>query len=101
MRWGSRSKAKAETLIRDSGYTAVVPVDIGEALDSPIIIHSLWFRDLLPWADEYRSRLAGKILVDIVNPFSADFNDFTTEWGESAAEILQAHLPETKVVGVF
>ncbi|KIL41609.1 hypothetical protein SD70_05590 [Gordoniibacillus kamchatkensis] len=101
LRWGSRSKEKAEGLIRENGYTGVAAADIGEALDSDMIIHSLWFRDVLPWAEAHRDRLAGKILVDIVNPFTEDFSDFTTEWGESAAELLQAHLPQTKVVGAF
>jgi NADPH-dependent F420 reductase len=102
LKWGSRRKEKAEVLIRDNGYeTAVTPASIDEALNSDIIIHSLWFRDLLPWAEEHRSRLAGKIVVDIVNPFTEDFSDFTTDWDTSAAETLQALLPETRVIGAF
>jgi hypothetical protein len=93
---------KVSGLVEELGWSGVVrPASIAEALQADFIIHSLWFRDLLPWAKEHEEALAGKIVVDIVNPFNADFSDFTLGWGESAAEELQKALPRSKVVGAF
>lgn len=77
------------------------PVSYKEALHADIIIHTLWFKDLIPWAIENREGLASKILVDIANPFTEDLSDFTLDWGKSAAEELQNLLPDTKIVGAF
>ncbi|MDP4086702.1 MAG: reductase [Bacillota bacterium] len=78
-----------------------IPVSHEIALDAEIIIHSLWFKDVIPWAKQNKGKLANKILIDIVNPFTEDFNDFTLNWGQSAAEELQNVIPDTKVVGAF
>lgn len=101
LRWASRNKDKAEGLIKDHQFTGVTTVSYEEALNCDIMVHALWFKDLIPWAYKNREKLEGKILVDIVNPFTADFEDFTTEWGTSAAEELQRVLPHTRVVGAF
>jgi predicted dinucleotide-binding enzyme len=76
-------------------------VSYEEAMNADIIIHSLWFKDVIPWAMQNKEKLAGKILVDIVNPFTEDFSDFTLDWGQSAAEELQKVVPDTIVVGAF
>lgn len=99
--WGSRTPDKARALIDEEGFRNTVAGGYEEALGAEVILHSLWFRDVLPWAKENREALKGKILVDIANPFTEDFNDFTTEWGTSAAEELQKLLPHTRVVGAF
>lgn len=99
--WGSRTPVKVNHLINELKCEEVQSATYEEALGADIIIHSLWFRDLLPFAQENKKKLANKILVDIVNPFTEDFSDFTTEWGTSAAEELQKIIPDTKVVGAF
>lgn len=101
--WGSRSEEQARRRLREIGIGegGVRTVGSEEALEADVIIHALWFRDVLPWAAQYEERLAGKILVDIANPFTANFEDFTLDWGDSAAERLQAALPRTRVVGAF
>jgi NADPH-dependent F420 reductase len=101
MMWGSRSSEKVQDLVKAGKYEHLKPVETAEALQADIIIHSLWFRDLMPWAAANEKELAGKILVDITNPFTEDFNDFTLDWGTSAAEELQRLLPNTTVVGAF
>ncbi|MEW9702224.1 NADPH-dependent F420 reductase [Paenibacillus sp. SI8] len=99
--WGSRSIEKVTGLVKVGKYEFVKPVELTEALQADMIIHSLWFRDLQPWAAANKTRLAGKILVDIANPFTEDFNAFTLPWGTSAAEEMQRLLPHTTVVGAF
>lgn len=93
--WGSRNPDQIPP------QENIIPVTHERALEADIIIHSLWFKDVIPWAAQNKEKLAGKILVDIVNPFTEDFSDFTLEWGQSAAEELQKVLPGTFVVGAF
>jgi predicted dinucleotide-binding enzyme len=101
MMWGSRSSEKVLDLVKAGKYEHLKPVETTEALQADIIIHSLWFRDLMPWAAANEKELSGKILVDITNPFTEDFNEFTLDWGTSAAEELQRLLPNTTIVGAF
>lgn len=99
--WASRDTERVQSLISENNLQSIIPVSYDQALGADIIIHSMWFRDLIPWAKENKGLLAGKILVDIANPFTEDFSSFTLDWGTSAAEELQKTLPETKVVGAF
>ena len=41
------------------------------------------------------------MLIDISNPFNADYSDFLTPWDSSGAEELQRHFPQARVVGAF
>lgn len=99
--WASRDQERIKTLILEYNLQQITPVSYDQALDADIIIHSMWFRELMPWAKENKEHLAGKILVDIANPFTEDFSEFTLDWGQSAAEELQKILPDTKIVGAF
>jgi predicted dinucleotide-binding enzyme len=101
LKWGSRNPEGARMLIDTEHLAGVEAVDAHTALTSDIIIHTLWYRDLLPWVEQNKESLENKILVDIANPFTEDFNGFTLDWGTSAAEELQNKLPNTKVVGAF
>lgn len=101
LNWGSRSIDHVQQLIEEIEIKGVKGVSMDDALRADIIIHTLWFRDLVPFVQKRAQQLSGKILVDIVNPFTEDFSDFTTEWGTSAAEEIQKILPSTKVVGAF
>lgn len=99
--WGSRDPIRAASLIEEYKLPRVKAVDIQTALGADVIFHTLWFSDLIPWVVENMESLKGKILVDIVNPFNANFDDFSLDWGTSAAEELQKIVPHTKVVGAF
>jgi predicted dinucleotide-binding enzyme len=99
--WASRKVTRVEKLILENKLENIVPVSYEEALEADVIIPTLWFKDLVPWAKTYKEKLVGKILIDITNPFNEDFTDFTLEWGQSAAEEIQKIIPDTKVVGAF
>ncbi|WP_336770988.1 NADPH-dependent F420 reductase [Paenibacillus sp. MMO-58] len=101
LNWGSRSIDHVQQLINERELKGVKGVSLDDALRADIIIHAFWFRDLIPFVQKHAEQLSGKILVDIVNPFTEDFSDFTTEWGTSAAEEIQKIIPSTKVVGAF
>ncbi|MBP1930849.1 NAD(P)-binding domain-containing protein [Ammoniphilus resinae] len=96
IKWVSRNREKVIDLV-DELKVDVIPVDYELGLDADVIIHTFWFRDLIPWAEENRNKLKGKVLVDIVNPITLDFNDFTLDWGTSAAVELQKVLPKLKL----
>lgn len=77
------------------------PVTLEQAIQSDVIIPTLWFNDLIPWVEERRDQLKGKILIDITNPFNDTFDDFVTSADTSSAEEIQKLVPETTVVGAF
>ncbi|MDO1449896.1 NAD(P)-binding domain-containing protein [Rhodocytophaga aerolata] len=98
--FSSRSKQKAQEVLEELALNLeVVPLE--EALKADIIIPTLWFRDLLPWLQENKEGLKGKILIDITNPFNATFDDFTTAYDTSSAEEVQKIVPQSNVVGAF
>ncbi|KAA3439349.1 NADPH-dependent F420 reductase [Rufibacter hautae] len=95
-----RDVAHAQRVIEELGLPLkAVPQE--EALQADVIIPTLWFRDLLPWAQEHRETLKGKIVIDITNPFNENFDDFTTAYDTSAAEELQKVIPDSQVVTAF
>jgi predicted dinucleotide-binding enzyme len=99
--WSSRDIEKVTILAQELNLISTTTVSTLEALHADIIIPTLWFKDLIPWAIENKQLLAGKILIDIVNPFTEDFNDFSIDWGTSASEELQNTIPDTIIVGAF
>lgn len=99
--WASREPERAAGAIRRLGIDARAAHE-DEAIDAAeIVIPTLWFRDLLPWIARAGARLDGRILVDVTNPFTDDFDDFTTAWGDSSAEQVQRAAPGARVVTAF
>jgi len=73
-----------------------------EAFAAPAVLPTVFLRDgLAELLEEHRAALAGKLLVDISNPFNHDYSDYILPWDTSSAEVLQARLPEARVVGAF
>ncbi|PSR52759.1 hypothetical protein AHMF7605_04095 [Adhaeribacter arboris] len=98
--FSGRKKEQTQSVVQELQLDLAAK-SIEEALQADVIIPTLWFTDLLPWAEKYRDLLKGKIVLDIVNPFNDNFDDFTTPYGTSAAEELQKAIPESTVVGAF
>src|SRR6185295_15544636 len=62
---GSRDSSRAAALV--------------EALDAPVVLPAVFIRDgLFDLLDRHCRRLAGKLLIDISNPFNEDYSDFLT-----------------------
>ena len=76
----------------DSNATAVVDADV-------VILAVPYTAAGGDVADEIRDRVAGKTVVDVTNPIKPDFSGLATS--TSAAEELQARLPEASVVKAF
>lgn len=99
--WGSRDRDRVTSLAEQMQLGNVATSCYEEAHQSDIIIPAMPFTALLEWAAEHKDQLKDKQIVDISNPFNDDFSGFTTSWGESAAEWLQATLPDSIVIGAF
>jgi predicted dinucleotide-binding enzyme len=98
----SRDPGRARALASSLAIPGLSGGSHAEAFTAPALLPAIFVRDgLFAFADAHRAAFAGKLVVDIANPFNADYSDFTTPWDTSAAELLQARLPGARVVGAF
>lgn len=98
---GSRDPGRANWLAANSGLR-LSGGSYAEALEAEAILPAIFIRDgLLDLLDRWRERIAGKLLIDISNPFNADYSDFLTPWDSSGAEELQRRLPQARLVGAY
>ncbi|WP_027482907.1 NADPH-dependent F420 reductase [Deinococcus pimensis] len=102
VRWTGRDVRVTERRVEALGLSGQVGVaELARALDADVVILALWHRHLAAFAREHADLLVGRIVVDIANPFTQDFEDFTLGFDTSAAEELQRLLPRSRVVGAF
>ena len=99
---GSRDSSRAAAIVDALGIATLRAGCNGEALSAPAILPAVFMRDgLFDLLDRNCGRLAGKLLIDISNPFNEDYSDFVTPWDSSGAEELQRQFPQARVVGAF
>lgn len=98
---GSRDPARAAAIAAQAGIN-VRGGSYDEALAAPAVLPAIFIRDgLLDLLSQWRERLAGKLLIDITNPFNDDYSDFLTPWDSSGAEELRKRIPEARIVGAY
>ena len=98
---GSRDPDRALRIAAQLGGS-VTGGSYNDAADRDIVMPSIFIRDgafdqLRPLADA----VAGKVVVDILNPFNATYDDFILPWDTSAAEELQKVWPKARIVSTF
>ena len=99
---GSRDSERAAALTESLGIPNLRPGCYRTALAAPAILPAVFIRDgLFDLLDRHCRALSGKLLIDISNPFNADYSDFVTPWDTSGAEELQRRFPQARVVGAF
>jgi predicted dinucleotide-binding enzyme len=99
---GSRDSDRAAAIVERLGIPTIRAGCNSEALDAPAIIPAVFMRDgLFDLLDRNCRMLRNKLLIDIGNPFNADYSDFVTPWDTSGAEELQRRFPQAQVVGAF
>lgn len=99
---GSREPARAAAVAEAVDLPNIVPGTYEEALAAPALLPAVFVRDgLAELLEAHRGALAGKLLIDISNPFNEDYSDFITGWDTSSAEVLQRQFPEVRVVGAY
>jgi predicted dinucleotide-binding enzyme len=95
---GSRDPDRARAAVDALATPGVVAGDYATAAAAPAVLPAVFLRDGLEEVLEgVRPMLAGKLLVDISNPFNADYSDYTLPWDDSSAERLQRRFPEASV----
>ncbi|MCL6729261.1 NADPH-dependent F420 reductase [Sphingomonas hankyongi] len=99
---GSRDADRSEAIAEQLAIPTLRGSCNADALRAPAIIPAVFLRDgLLDLLNRHCTKLRGKLLIDISNPFNEDYSDFTTPWDTSAAEQIQQHFPQANVVGAF
>lgn len=100
-----RSEAEALAGELDSSGSGKVRVasDRDAAVSgSQVVILASWYPVNLETARDLADALKGKVVIDISNPLNESYDGLVTEGGRSAAENIQAVLPEgTGVVKAF
>jgi predicted dinucleotide-binding enzyme len=89
----SRNTAKAQVLADQIGHGATVGA-FGATPTGDIVIVAVPYTGAVDAVTHYGDALAGKILVDISNPFNADVTGLATTPGSSAAQEISAAAPE-------
>ncbi|WP_310964917.1 NADPH-dependent F420 reductase [Nocardioides terrisoli] len=94
----SRDAAKAQALAQQIGNGATVGT-FGARPAGDIVIVAVLYASAVDVVTHYGDALAGKILIDITNPFNADATGLATTPGSSVSQQLAAAAPEgTQVV---
>ena len=97
----SRNTAKAQALADQIGNKATVGT-FGARPAGDIVIVAVLNAGAVDVVTHYGDALAGKILVDITNPFNADASGLMTTEGNSVSQQMAAAAPEgTHVVKAF
>jgi predicted dinucleotide-binding enzyme len=97
----SRNTASARALAEQIGNGATVGT-FGATPQGDIVILAVLYQSAVEVVANYGDALAGKILVDITNPFNAEANGLVTTPGSSMSQEIAAAAPEsTHVVKAF
>jgi predicted dinucleotide-binding enzyme len=92
-----RDAARAEDLARRYGARAVAPA---AAADADAIVVATGFADAATALQSVGS-LAGKVVIDVTNPLTADYMGLTIGHTTSAAEEIAKAVPGARVVKAF
>jgi predicted dinucleotide-binding enzyme len=99
---GSRDPCRVARLVANAGIPGLRAGSYEEAVEARAVLPAIFVRDgLFDILAGFRDRIAGKLLIDISNPFNADYSDFLTPWDSSAAEELQKRFPDVRLVGAY
>jgi hypothetical protein len=91
---GSRAPAHARALAHALGRPGIAGGSYADAAAHPVVLPAMFLRDgLLDTLEPHRTALAGKLLIDITNPFNDRYDDFILPWDTSGAEELQRRFP--------
>ncbi|UFS60419.1 NADPH-dependent F420 reductase [Subtercola endophyticus] len=88
-----RDRAKAEALAAEIGNGTTVGT-FGAQPAGEIVIVAVLYASAVEVVAQYGDALAGKILVDITNPFNADVSGVVTTAGTSISQQIAAIAPE-------
>jgi hypothetical protein len=90
----SRDSAKAQTLADKIGNGTTVGT-FGAEPAGDIVVVAVLYASAVEVVEHYGDALAGKILIDITNPFNADGNGLVTTAGNSVSHQIAAAAPDS------
>lgn len=93
----SRDEAKAQALADRIGNGATVGT-YGARPAGDIVVLAVQYAGAVDVVAHYADALAGKVLVDITNPFNADASGLMTTAGNSMSQRIAAAAPESAAV---
>lgn len=97
----SRNTAKAQAVADQIGNGATVGT-FGATPQGDIVIVAVLHQAAVDVVTQFGNALAGKVLLDITNPFNADASGLVTAEGNSVSDQIAAAAPEgTSVVKAF
>jgi predicted dinucleotide-binding enzyme len=97
----SRDLAKSQALVDQIGHGATAS-RYGTRPAGGIVVVAVLFAGAVDVVTEYGDALAGKVLVDITNPFNGDASGLVTSAGDSMADRIRAAAPaDAQVVKAF
>src|SRR5262245_44848691 len=81
---GSRDPRRAARIVAGLRIPGIVAGTYERAVHAPLVLPAMFLRDgLVETLHPYRRALAGKIFIDITNPFNDDYSDFILPWDTS------------------
>jgi hypothetical protein len=92
---------KAEAAARDAGASAHAARAMDAVANADIVVFAAPFGAAREALAPLAHALAGKIVIDITNPISADYMSLTIGHSTSAAEEVQKLVPAARVVKAF
>lgn len=99
---GSRNLDRARDITAKLARPRIGAGSYAQAVGADFVLPAMFLRDgLMETLEPLRDQLAGKIYIDISNPFNHDYTDFILPWNTSGAEQLQHRFPTVKIVGAF
>ena len=99
---GSRDPRRAKRIAEGLNIFGITSGSYEEAAQAEFVLPAMFLRDgMVTTLQPYRQALAGKVFIDITNPFNDDYSDFILPWDTSGAEELQRRFPEIRIVGAF
>ncbi|KDB51683.1 coenzyme F420-dependent NADP oxidoreductase [Sphaerotilus natans subsp. natans DSM 6575] len=97
---GTRDAAKGEALAAELGHRVRSASPAEAVRVASVVVLALPY-DAIAGTLASLGSLQGKVLVDISNPLTADFQGLQLGTTTSAAEVIQAAVPEAQVVKAF
>lgn len=97
----TKAEALAEEIRKSKAGAKVTTTPMGSALAAPVVVLALPFDAARDFATSHADKLAGKVVVDITNPLNVTYDGLSVAAGTSAAEVIAAALPKSRVVKAF
>ena len=97
----TNTQPEGSALADAAARTGATIASATEAITSDMVVLALHYGAALPFVRQHSAALAGRIVIDPVNPLSADLASHAPASGTSAAEEIQAAVPAARVVKAF